>query len=49
MTQRDEHLDLIRKALGKIQAVRPFADDDSFNEYAVAELEAGREVCGVRL
>lgn len=44
-----EHLAAVVLALGKIKAIRPFADDDAFNEYAVLQLEAGEEVCGVRL
>jgi hypothetical protein len=47
--KRLEHLHKIVVAMGKINQVRPFADDDAFNEYAVLELEKGNEVCGVRL
>lgn len=48
-SKRLEHLHRIIIAMGKINQVRPFADDDAFSDYAVAALESGEEVCGVRL
>ncbi len=47
--ERQKHLARITEALRKIKSVRPFEDDDAFNEYAVMQLERGEEVCGVHL
>jgi len=38
-----------RPALRKIAKVCPFQDDDSFNDYAVLQLEKGEMVCGDRV
>jgi hypothetical protein len=39
----------IQRALGIIKHIRPFNDDDAFNEHAVLQLEKGEAVCGIRL
>jgi hypothetical protein len=39
----------IHRALGIIRQIRPFDDDDAFNEYVVLQLEKGEPVCGIRL